>query len=99
MAPSTAASLNSRVIGVEAHASSGVAVARPDTTSSTADPRLDSAIQSHCSSLGVHVSEDVYTVTVVFGPTKRSSNRSLPAAVQSCRMCDTLMGNMVSCDG
>ena len=52
-----------------------------DTTSSTDAPRFDSAIQSHCSSVGVQVKDDVKTLTVVLGPTKRSSNTSLSPAV------------------
>src|SRR4051812_48488625 len=99
MAPSTAASLNSSVMGEDDQESPPSARARPDTTNSTAAPRLDSATQSHCSSVGVHVAAAVYTVTVVLGPLNRSSNRSLVADAQSCRIRDTLMGNIVSWDG
>src|SRR6478736_9462026 len=96
MAPSTAASLKSSVIACADQESFGCEVSMPVTDSSTDFPRLDSAIQSHSSSLGLQLLVVVYTVTVVFSPRKVSRNRSFPPADHSCRMCDTLIGNMVS---
>src|SRR6478609_6968488 len=99
MAPSTAASLNNSVMAEEDQASFGCEVSRPVTDSSTDFPRLDSAIQSHSSSLGLQLLAVVYTVTVVFSPLNVSLNRSFPPADHSCRICETLIGNIVSCDG
>src|SRR6478609_4657089 len=99
MAPSTAESLNSSLMAEDDQASFGCEVSKPVTESSTALPRLDSAIQSHSSSLGVQLLAVVYTVTVVFSPLNVSRKRSFPPADHSCRMCDTLIGNIVSCDG
>src|SRR3954469_22640222 len=99
MAPSTAASLKSSVMAEETQMSLGFEATKPATESCTDLPRLDSAIQSHSSSLGVQSLAVVYTVTVVFSPLNVSRNRSFPPPDHSCRMCDTLIGNIVWCEG